>query len=137
MGSVMNNELNPQVSQIHVGTQAATASLPGLVFRKKSRIKSIQAINQSAIAADNTNYLQLSVKSLADVEYAELDTRAAHENGLVALTPKALNKASALLAVDNSGELEVAAGTTLKVVATKNGTGVPTEMQLVVEWYPL
>ncbi len=137
MGSVMQNGLNRQSTQLRIGTQAATASVPGMVFAQKSRIKKVSLLNGAAITADNTNYLQVSMKDLDDVEYAELDTRAAHEGALTALTPKVLNLASAKLASDNSGELEVPAGTTLKIVATKNGTGVPTDACLVIEWYPL
>ncbi len=133
MGSVMNNYLNRQSTQLVIGTQAATASVPGMYFAQKSRIKALSLIDGAGVVADNTNFLQVSVQTLAAVVLAAHDTRAAHEGALTALTPKALViSGSALLASDNSGELEIPAGTTIKIVATKNGTGVPTNAVVVM-----
>lgn len=134
MGSVMNNERNPHVSIVNVGTIAATKTLPGLYFRKKSRIKNVVYVDQAGVAADNTNFLQLSLQDLAALEYATLDTRAAGQGALTAMTAKALAQVSAQKV---NGELEVPAGTNLQVVATKNGTGVSTLGALHIEWYTL
>jgi hypothetical protein len=136
MGSVVMSERLPNVVHVPIGTLAATTTLPGMYFRKKSRIKHVHLINQASLAADNTNYLQLSLQDVAggNQEYAALDTRAAHEGALTAMTPKELTLTASLL---TGGEVEVPAGTTLQLVATKNGTGVPTLAELQIEWYPL
>ena len=134
MSSVVNSERLPNVVLIPIGTQAATITLPGMYLRKKSRIKAVHLLNNAAITADNTNYLQLSLQNLAGLEYATLDTRAANDGAVVARTPKALTQVSAQ---QNRGELEAPADESLQVVVTKNGTAVPTLATLQVEYYPL
>jgi len=137
MSSVMNNELNPHVVLVPIGTRAATVTLPGLHARKKLRIKKVHLLNGAGITADNTNFLQVSLQDLLAVEYATLDTRAANQGAVVANTAKELAKSVGKLATDNSGELEVPALTNLQLVVTKNGTAVPTDATLSIEYYPL
>ncbi len=122
--SALNKENLPLPLSIVIGTQAATASVPALCLNKRYEIKSIKLMNGATLAADNTNFLQVSLQTLAGVEIAELDTRAAHENGLVANTSKAMNIVS--------GKEILEAGD-YKVVATKNGTGVPTDAKIFLE----
>jgi hypothetical protein len=136
-----NSERMPNITIIPIGTLGATASVPGMYFRKKSRIKHVHYIDQAGIAADNTNFLQVVLEDLAGVDYYTLDTRAANQGAVTALTPKELIQATATNPqvgdATNDPEGEVAAGTSLKVTCTKNGTGVPTLGALQVEWYPL
>lgn len=125
--SAQDNGRAPVIVPILIGTQAATITLPGPLVRKRSRIKQIVYVDQAGVAADNTNFLQLSLQIGATV-LATLDTRAANDGALTALVGKALSQ---------TGEIDVPALSQLKVVVTKNGTGVPTLGQLYVEMYPL
>lgn len=134
MSSAVNSERMPHVTHVQIGTQGATITLPGAYLRKKARIKNVYLLNQAGIAADNTNYLQLSLQTLAALEYATLDTRAANDGAVTAMTPKALTQVSAQKV---NGELELPAATALQLVVTKNGTGVPTLATLAIEWYSL
>lgn len=138
MTSVMNSERVPYLVSAYVGTLAATGTAVGPLFRKKTRIKNVTLTDQAGIAADNTNYLLVSVQTLAGTVVATYDTRAAGNGALTALTGGAMTiSASTLLAADNSAELEIPAGTQLKVVCTKNGTGVPTLASVLFEAYSL
>jgi hypothetical protein len=141
--SMTLNERNPNIVEILIGTQAATISLPGIYFRKHSRIKAVHYIDQAGIAADNTNFLQLSLQDASAVQYATLDTRAAHDGANTALVPQAMDLVGPDLTIDAPAtptaqqEVDVPAGTALRVVVTKNGTGVPTLGRMQIEYYPL
>jgi hypothetical protein len=138
MSSVMNSERMPNIATINVGTQAASITLPGLYFRKRSRIKEVKYIDQAGLAADNTNFLQLSLQDASSVVYAALDTRAANQGALTANVAKVMPLTTDVGdTVGSQPEADVAAATTLKLVVTKNGTGVPTLGVLQIEWYPL
>ncbi len=137
--SMSLNERNPNLDEIHIGTQSATITLPGKYFRKHSKIKNVYYLDQAGIPADNTNFLQISLQDLSAVEYAKLDTRAANDGAVVANTakPMALSVQSDDSQAAISAEEDVPAGTNLRLVITKNGTGVPTLAKLLIEWYPL
>ena len=75
---------------VHVGTVSADTVLPAIVLSRKAKIKQVSLLNGAAVAADNTDYVQVSLKHGSDV-IAELDSRAAHENGLAQNTKEALN----------------------------------------------
>lgn len=140
--SMTLNERNPNIVEIGIGTQSATISLPGVYFRKRSRIKAVHYIDQAGIAADNTNFLQLSLQDASANVYATLDTRAAHDGAVTALVPIALELPNPDLTIDAPAtpvaqqETDVPAGTALRLVVTKNGTGVPTLARLQIEYYP-
>lgn len=135
--SMTLNERNPNLDEVQIGTQGATITLPGKYFRKHSRIKNVWYIDQAGVPADNVNFLQISLQTLAAVAVATLDTRAANQGALTAMTPKLMPLSSPVGDVANQPEADVLAGTTLQVVVTKNGTGVPTLGKLQIEWYPL
>ena len=109
-----NNERNPQTTQIALGSSAADATTPAIYFPKKSKILSVHIINGAALAASDTNFFAGSLKN-GSTEIAEIDTRAAHENGLVANTAKALN-----IVADQE---IVAKGTTLKFEYNETDAG--------------
>lgn len=138
--SVTNSERLPNIVSIVVGTQAATITLPAMYARKRLRIKEVRYIDQLGVAADNTNYLQLSLQDGAGNVYASLDTRAANNGALTANTSKKCTLGGSgvtVLGDSTNPEVDVAAGTDLLLVVTKNGTGVPTKGILQVECYPL
>lgn len=132
--SAQRNDLNPHVAMVNIGTQAATASLPGPKFPKKSYLNAVRLINQAALAQDDTNYLVVELRKLDDTVLASFSTK---------LTSPGKLANEALVALTASGDMlggtpiEIAAGTATKIVATKNGTGVPTMAQLQIEWFPL
>ena len=91
----LNNENNPHMLVIAVGSPAADAkTLAGLPSGSKMVIHSVHMINQATIAADDADFAQIALNKGAigsEVEVAELDTRAAHEDGLVANIPELMN----------------------------------------------
>jgi archaellum component FlaF (FlaF/FlaG flagellin family) len=136
--SAMRSDLIPNVSVINIGSQAASIILPGMLFKSKSKIKSVSLINQTALAADNTNFLQVVLEDLSGNDLATVDTRAANQGALVAMTPKdAVLSAGGVITKDSHGELLVPAGAGVQINVIKNGTGVPTLAQIQIEWYPL
>lgn len=123
-----NNENNPHTVSVNLGSLGTDdTQVPVIYFSKKTKIKSIRLVNgDAAIAASDSNYVEVSVKNGSTV-VAELDSRAAHENGLVALTSKAMN-----VVVD-----ELAAGTDLHFDYQETGTVTLTDAKLVIEYFPL
>lgn len=122
-----SNENNPHMCQIQVGTQAASIELPGLVVRKKMILKNMWLVNQAALAADDTNYLQVQLLAApSGAVLAEVSTKLTGGEG-------SLVKNVGLAA----GETEVAlpAGSNLAINVIKNGTGVPTLAQVQLEMY--
>lgn len=136
--SMSLNERAPHLDEIHVGSQAATITLPGKIMRKHSRIKNVWVIDQAGIAADNANFLQLSLQSLdGSIVYATYDSRAANQGAIVANTPKLLALVNPVGDLANQPEVDVLAGSNMVLVVTKNGTAVPTLAKVLLEWYPL
>lgn len=126
----LSNENNPSVAIIPLGSLSADATLPGVVCPKKMKIVGVSLLNGAAIAASDTDFVQLSLVKADDTVVAELDSRAAHENGIAAHTKEALNLVS--------GQEDQAADTVLKVVynETDSGTAVAlTNAVLVIHWH--
>jgi|JI9StandDraft_1071089.scaffolds.fasta_scaffold00638_17 hypothetical protein len=121
-----NNENNPDVININLGTLAAAAVVPGAYLKKRFMVTGVHLINGATVAASDTDYAQVSLKKGSTV-IAELDTRAAHENGLTTLVGKALNLVAA--------EVDCAAGTSLSVEYAEGGTMTLTLAQLCVSGY--
>jgi hypothetical protein len=122
-----NNENNARVVVIPLGSPSADKEIPALHVREKSLLKSARIMNGAALAASDTDFVQLSLQSGSTV-VAEIDTRAAHENGLGDKVSEALNIVDA--------EKNIAAGTDLKVVynETDSGTAVAlTDAVLILE----
>lgn len=124
-----NNENCPITVMIPVGTQATdNTQVPGFYFPKKSKIVSAMFINGADIAASDTDYVQPSLLNLSGAAIiAELDSRAAHENGLVKNTPKAMNLPDS----------EVDAGTTIYADYQEAGTVTLTNAVIALTYFPL
>jgi hypothetical protein len=146
-GSVMNNERNPQVTPIQIGTISTSSGLssgvvvPGIYMRKRSRIKNVYFVNNGAVAKSNSNYLSLLLQdnSATPVAYASAATSAA---AVVQNTqyPLALQAGGGSGDDTNSAsqpEVDVPAGTMLNASIAALGSAVPTNGILLVEWYPL
>jgi preprotein translocase subunit SecY len=141
------NERNPNVDRIEIGTMTTGAGLsagiviPGIYFRKHSRIKNVYYADTSAIAKSSSNYLTLKLQdnSSTPVVYASAVTSAA---AVVAVTqyPLALTTPDVTLedptAPASQQEEDVPAGTMLNVSIAALGTAVPTNAAILVEWYP-
>lgn len=125
----LSNENNPSVAVIHLGSPSADAVIPGVVCPANMKIKSVYLVNGDDIAASDTDFVQLSLKNGSDV-VAELDSRAAHENGISADTAEALNLVAA--------QAEPEAGDLLMVNydETDTGTNVAlTDAKLCICWH--
>jgi hypothetical protein len=120
----LNNESNPFLVQIDLGSIAADGSLAALYLPKKTKILGAWLIDTAGIAASDSNYVDVRLQNGSTV-VAELDSRAAHENGLTALVAKAMNIVS--------GQEEQAAGSSLKVVYDETGTVQMTNAVMVLE----
>lgn len=88
--SALNKENLPLLLRIPLGSLSADALLPGFVLNKRYELKSAKIMNGAAIAASDTDYVIVELKKGSTV-VAEIDTRAAHENGLAQNVSKALN----------------------------------------------
>lgn len=123
-----SNENNPHMAMVNIGTQAASIELPGVYCAKKSVLKSVTLLNQAALAADNTNFLQVQVLAAPSGSVlAEIDTRAANEGALTKNVGKVAPEAN----------LVIPAGSSLAINVVKNGTGVPTLALLQLEMHEL
>lgn len=104
----LNNENNPHQLVIVVGSPGADATvLAGLPIGKKMVVTSAQIVNAATIAASDTDFAQISFSKgpvAGPTIVAELDTRAAHESGLVANIAKAMNLVPAATTI-SSGDL--------------------------------
>jgi hypothetical protein len=112
-----NQERTPFCVSLQLGSPSADdAIIAGAYFyaHRKCVVTDVVIVNGATLAASDTNYTQVSLKNGSDV-VAEIDTRAAHENGLVADVAKALNLVAA--------KAEVAAGSTLTVAYDETDAG--------------
>ena len=117
-----SNENNPHVLCVDLGSLSADGVVKmGAIVGKSAVVQSVQLWNGAAIAASDTNYVQLELKKGSTV-VAELDSRAAHENGVAQDVLEALNVVSAAKTIA-SGELitvnynETDAGTNVALTA--------------------
>lgn len=116
---------------IQIGTQAATASIPGPKAHRKMVVKSVKLVNGAGIALDDTNYLVVELK-IGSTVIASLSTKLTSPGKLCNQALVALVASGDML---GGTEYELASAAQLSVVATKAGTGVPTDAMLQLEVY--
>lgn len=135
MGGTFNERV-PSVTTVHIGSRLSTmnAVLPGVYFRKRSRIKNVWFVDQAGIAKDNTQHATLILQDGSAASYATLDTSAV---AAVANTPLAMTYTASAGSDANSPELDVPAGTMLNINIVNHGTAIQTDAVLLIEWYPL
>ena len=126
--AAINNANQPMVAVIDLGSITADGDVFGMYLPKKSKIVEAKLVNGATINASDTDYAQVSLQ-LGSTVIAEIDTRAAHENGLTANTPKSLNVVAA--------QSTPAAGSYLKATYNEEGTMAMTSAKLIVVYYPL
>lgn len=116
--AALSNENNPHLVCIPLGSSTADAVTLAGVSNKAITVKGVNLLNAATVAASDTDYLKIELKKGSTI-VAELDSRAAHENGLTANTKEPLNLVS-------SSVSEVAASSVLSVNydETDSGTAV-------------
>ena len=124
-----NNENQPISLPIYLGSLSTNNTvIPAMHLPKKSKIVSVHLLNGAAISASDSNYFGLLLKK-ASTTIAEMDSRAAHENGVAENVAEALNIVS--------GQEEQAAGSDLTLTYTETGTVALTDAILVLTYFPL
>jgi len=116
--AALNNENNPGMACYALGSPSVDATiLAGALGGKSIRVMSVSLVNAGTIVASNSDFVQLELRKGATV-VAELDSRAAHENGLVLNTQEPLNVVLA--------ERDIAANSVLSIDynETDSGTAV-------------
>lgn len=116
--AALSNENNPHIHCIPLGSSTADAVTLAGVSNKAITVKGVNLLNAGSVAASDTDYLKIELKKGSTI-VAELDSRAAHENGIAANTKEPLNLVS-------SSVSEVAASSVLSVNydETDSGTAV-------------
>lgn len=132
----LNNENNPQYISVVHGSVSGDLTVPVMYFPKKVKLIGAYVINGASVAASNSDYATIRLLN-GSTELAELDTRAAHENGLTANVAKAMNLSDA----NDHGQVEIAAGSTIKVEYNET-EGTPdsvalTEATIVLAFFPV
>ena len=130
-----SNANNPTAIPLRIGTLAATATLPVLALPKSFIVRRVSYLDSAGIAADNTNFLQLQLL-VGATSVATLDTRAAHDGAVTANVSITMDLDAGVVTGDVTAGAagEIPAGD-MTVVATKNGTGVPTNGVLTLYGY--
>jgi hypothetical protein len=124
----MNNQNVIHQVVVNIGSPSVDATGPALYADVALEILSVHVANGAAIAASDTDYASFELLNGADI-VAELDTRAAHENGLADKVFKGLNLVAA--------KVDVAAGSSLswKYNETDAGTNIAaTNAQMVIKY---
>lgn len=127
--AALSNANNPHRECVVVGSLSADGVVQaGPSGAKKIVITAVELVNGAAIAASDTDYVILELRKGTTV-IAEMDSRAAHENGIGDKVREPLNLVSA--------ELEVAALSMLNVNynETDAGTNVALTSALVCYQY--
>jgi hypothetical protein len=125
--SAIRSDLLPNQILVPIGTQAATITLPAGVMKSHGRIKSVSLQNQTLLAVDAVNKVGISLNIVGGANLASGDSAA----GAAALAELPIPLAG------GAKEVDVPKGSALSVTVTKNGTGVPTQAVLQIEWYPV
>jgi hypothetical protein len=82
-----SNANNPAVITCYLGTVSTTGVYPLTTLPRKFVITGIYLLDKAGIAADNTNYVTLTVKQ-GSTAVAALDSRAANKVRLRRTSPK-------------------------------------------------
>jgi hypothetical protein len=123
----MNNENNPQVVSINLGSLTTdNTQVPAIYIPKKSKFLGAWIMDRSGISASDSNYIELTLK-YGTTSLATLDSRSAHEGALTANTAKAMTVV----------EDDIPAESNLILDYQETGTVAMTDAQLVIEFYPL
>lgn len=92
--AALSNANNPHMECVSLGSPSADVQVFAGIHSKGIRITGAYLLNGAGIAASDTDFFQLEVKKGSTV-VAELDSRAAHENGITSSVGEALNLVTA------------------------------------------
>lgn len=104
--AALNNENNPHVLCVPLNSPSADAVVLAGVSKKGFVVTGVSLLNAASIAASDTDYVKVEFKKGSTI-VAELDSRAAHENGIAANTKEPLNLVSAQVSVAADAILSV------------------------------
>lgn len=114
-----SNANNPHVITTYVGSITAAGDAPICTFPKKFHLLGAKLLNNAAIAASDTDYATLTLKS-GSTTIATLDTRSANQGAVVACVGKAFALAAAY---DDDGEAaEAVPASDVKLTYAEGGT---------------
>lgn len=114
----------------YVGTVSTAGDYPLCHLPAKFVLEGVKLLDQAGIAADNTNYVTLTVKT-GSTAIASLDTREANQGAVTANTGKDF----ALNASYDGAEAEPLAAGDYKLTYAEGGTGTLTGAQVVLYGY--
>jgi hypothetical protein len=126
---------NPDVLTAYLGTVSTAGTYPLFYLPKNFIILGARVTDQNGVAADNTNYITLTLKQGATA-IASYDSRAANQGALTANVSKAMVLDAAIPAglVTNGAANEIPAGD-YSMTYAEGGTGTTTLMQVQVYGY--
>jgi hypothetical protein len=124
----LSNYNNRKSILIPLGSISADGSLPAMLCRKKVEIQGVSVVDVAGIAADNSNYVTITLQSGSTV-IASLDSRAANQGALTAL----VHKDAAIV----DAQKVRAAGESLKVVYDETGTVGMTNALMQIDYVEL
>lgn len=104
--AALNNANNPHTLCVPLGSLSSDGVVLAGALEKAVDVSAVYLLNAGTIAADNANYVILELKKGSTV-VAELDSRAAHENGLTANTVEPLNVVTAQKSISSQSVLSV------------------------------
>ncbi len=114
----------------YLGTVSTAGDYPLTNLPRPFVVTGVKLLDQAGIAADNTNYVTLTVKQ-GTTTVASLDTRAANQGAVTANVAKAFALGTA---VDGGVREPLPAGD-LKLTYAEGGTGTTTAAQVVLCGY--
>jgi len=125
------NHNSPAVVTAYLGTISDAGVFPVFNLPKRFVMESVKLLDQAGIAADNTNYVTLTLKTGA-TSIAVLDTRAANNGAVTAVVAKAFT----LDAAYNGEEAEPLPAGDYTLTYAEGGTGTTTAavLQLCGYW---
>lgn len=105
--AALSNANNPHVLCVSLGSPSADDAVILMgSSAKQLEITAVSLYNEASIAASDTDYVKIELKKGSTV-IAELDSRAAHENGIAAAAKEPLNLISAEKSVAADSILQV------------------------------
>ena len=121
-----NNQNNPAVIVSHLGTVSTVGDYPICNLPARFVLVSVKLLDQAGIAADNTDYVTLTLKN-GSSSLASYDSRAANQGAATALVAKSFALTAA--------EQVIAAGSDLKLSYAEGGTGTLTLAKVQLSGY--
>lgn len=125
-----NNELNPHLTHLGIGSPAATATIGGLFIPRNMTLIQAWLTDGATLAAGDTNYYSVDLQKngvSVGIWSSKLTSPPAGSQGpMLANVPKSLALTT---------PVQLVAGDVLTAVVTKNGTGVPVTSTISMQMY--